>query len=88
MTSSLDSTPSAGEPKQYSPTRTIETPPMSSLYTDRYALPLSTASAHAAERYRAGVDLLLSLWPGAAEALDEAIAADPDFAMALSLIHI
>jgi hypothetical protein len=33
-------------------------------------------------RYRDGVDLLLSAWPGAAEALDEAIAADPDFALA------
>ncbi len=53
-------------------------------YTDRYDLPLSTPSAHAAERYQAGVDLLLSLWPGAAEALDEAIAADPDFALALA----
>ncbi|RED07122.1 tetratricopeptide repeat protein [Ectopseudomonas oleovorans] len=52
--------------------------------TDRYDHPLSTPSAHAAERYQAGVDLLLSLWPGAAEALDEAIAADPDFALALA----
>ncbi|MDQ7911634.1 tetratricopeptide repeat protein [Pseudomonas sp. 102515] len=52
--------------------------------TDRYDLPLSTASARAAERYQAGVDLLLSLWPGTAEALDEAIAADPDFALALA----
>lgn len=51
-------------------------------YTDRYDLPLSTSSALAAGRYRDGVDLLLSLWPGASEALDEAIAADPDFALA------
>ncbi|MFT0183203.1 tetratricopeptide repeat protein [Pseudomonas benzopyrenica] len=57
---------------------------MSTPYTDRYDLPLSTFSAHAAERYQAGVDLLLSLWLGAAEALDEAIAADPDFALALA----
>ncbi|WP_371884485.1 tetratricopeptide repeat protein [Caballeronia sp. S22] len=49
---------------------------------DRYDLPFSTNSDLAADRYRAGVDLLLSLWPGAAEALDEAIAADPDFALA------
>ncbi|EMN5127529.1 tetratricopeptide repeat protein [Burkholderia contaminans] len=49
---------------------------------DRYSLPLSTTSEFAAERYRAGVDLLLSLWPGAAETLDEAIAADPEFALA------
>lgn len=50
--------------------------------SDRYDLPLSTDSDLAAERYRAGVDLLLSLWPGAGEALDEAIAADPNFALA------
>jgi Tfp pilus assembly protein PilF len=50
--------------------------------TDRRGLPLSTASDLAAERYRDGVDLLLSAWPGAAEALEEATAADPDFALA------
>ncbi|KTS79421.1 hypothetical protein NS274_03080 [Pseudomonas oryzihabitans] len=50
--------------------------------TDRYGLPLSTASTQAADAYRTGMDLLLSLWPGAAEALDEAIALDPDFALA------
>lgn len=49
---------------------------------DRYSLPLSTTSDLAAERYRTGLDLLLSLWPGTAETLDEAIAADPDFALA------
>ncbi|MFP6561965.1 tetratricopeptide repeat protein [Paraburkholderia sp. B3] len=49
---------------------------------DRYSLPLSTTSDLAAERYQAGVDLLLSLWPGAGETLDESIAADPDFALA------
>lgn len=51
---------------------------------DRYGQTLSTTSELAAERYRAGVDLLLSLWPGAAETLDEAIAADPMFALALA----
>lgn len=50
--------------------------------TDGRALPLSTSSDVAAARYRHGVDLLLSAWPGAAEALDEAIAADPNFALA------
>ncbi|MEX3980500.1 tetratricopeptide repeat protein [Paraburkholderia sp. EG287A] len=49
---------------------------------DRYSLPLSTTSDLAAERYQAGIDLLLSLWPGAAQTLDEAIAADQDFALA------
>ena len=33
---------------------------------DRRGLPLSTTSDLAAERYREGVDLLLSAWPGAA----------------------
>ena len=49
---------------------------------DRRGLPLSTTSDLAAGRYREGVDLLLSAWPGAAEALEGAIAADPDFALA------
>jgi tetratricopeptide (TPR) repeat protein len=49
---------------------------------DSRGLPLSTTSDLAAERYREGVDLLLSAWPGTAEVLDEAIAADPDFALA------
>lgn len=49
---------------------------------DRYGLPLSTASDTAASVYRNGADLLLSAWPGAGEAFDAAIAADPDFALA------
>lgn len=49
---------------------------------DSRGLPLSTSSDVAAERYREGVDLLLSAWPGADVALEEAIAADPDFALA------
>ncbi|MDH2076838.1 tetratricopeptide repeat protein [Pseudomonas atacamensis] len=49
---------------------------------DRYNMPLSTDSDTAAQHYRTGVDLLLSLWTGVAQTLDEAIAADPDFAMA------
>ncbi len=49
---------------------------------DRYGLPLSTASDNAAAAYLHGVDLMLSAWPGAAEAFDAAIAADPDFALA------
>jgi len=51
-------------------------------YFDSRGLPLSTMSGLAAERYRTGIDLLFSAWPGDAEALDEAIAADPDFALA------
>ncbi|BCM17563.1 tetratricopeptide repeat protein [Mesorhizobium sp. J8] len=49
---------------------------------DSRGLPLSTTSDRAAELYREGIDLLLSNWPGAAEALGEAIAADADFALA------
>ena len=49
---------------------------------DRRGLSLSTTSDLAVERYRDGVDLLLAAWPGAAEALEEAMAADPDFALA------
>lgn len=49
---------------------------------DRYGLPLSTASHAAASAYREGVDLMLAGWTGTAEALERAIAADPDFALA------
>lgn len=49
---------------------------------DSRGLPLGTSSKTAAEHYRDGVALLLAAWPGGAEALDEAIAADPDFALA------
>lgn len=49
---------------------------------DSRGLPISTTSDLAAERYREGVDLMLSTWHGAAEVLDEAITADPDFALA------
>ena len=51
-------------------------------YEDRYGLPLSTASEVAATAYVTGLDLQLAAWPGAAEAFDRAIAADPDFALA------
>ncbi len=50
--------------------------------TDGRGLPISTSSAEAAAHYREGIDLLLSAWPGAAEALEAAIAADPSFALA------
>lgn len=49
---------------------------------DRYGLPLSTASETAAAAYREGVDCMLSAWPGATDAFDAAIAADPEFALA------
>lgn len=49
---------------------------------DSYGLLLSTNSDRAAELYREGVALMLASWPGAAELLDAAILADPDFALA------
>ncbi|MGX7705402.1 tetratricopeptide repeat protein [Methylobacterium sp. Gmos1] len=51
-------------------------------HPDRRGLPLSTRSEDAAAHYRAGTDLLLAAWPGAADALDAAIAEDPGFALA------
>ena len=43
------------------------------LLQDRYGLGLSTSSEAAAAPYRDGIDLMLSSWPGAAEAFDAAI---------------
>ena len=52
------------------------------VFEDRYGLALSTSSETAAVAYRDGVDLMLSAWSGAEGALDAAIAADPEFALA------
>jgi tetratricopeptide (TPR) repeat protein len=52
------------------------------MLTDRYGLPLSTASAGARDAYVEGCDLALTFYPGAARAYDDAIAADPGFALA------
>ena len=49
---------------------------------DRYDLPLTTDSEPAAAAYREGIDCILSGWIGADEALNRAIAADPDFGLA------
>ncbi len=49
---------------------------------DRYGLGLSTASANARDAYVEASDLALTFYPGAAEAYDRAIAADPHFALA------
>ena len=49
---------------------------------DRYGLGLSTASADARDAYVEAADLALTFYPGAAEAYDPAIAADPRFALA------
>ena len=50
--------------------------------TDRFDLPLSTASAIARDAYVRGCDLALTLYPGALDAFDHALAADPGLAMA------
>src|SRR5207253_3187735 len=52
------------------------------MLTDRYGLALSTASAVAREAYVQACDLALTLYPGAVEAYDRAIANDPGFALA------
>jgi tetratricopeptide (TPR) repeat protein len=52
------------------------------MLVDRYDLPLSTPSAAARDAYVQGCDLALTLYPGAVEAFDRAIAIYPGFAMA------
>jgi Tfp pilus assembly protein PilF len=52
------------------------------MLTDRYELPLSTASSDARNAYVQGCKAKLTMYPGAIEAFDRAIAADPAFALA------
>jgi tetratricopeptide (TPR) repeat protein len=52
------------------------------MLTDGYGLALSTASAAARDAYVEGTGLALTFYPGAAQAYDRAIAADPGFALA------
>ncbi len=52
------------------------------MLTDRFGLAVSTASTAARDAYIEGVDLLLTVYPGAAAAFDRATAADPGFALA------
>jgi tetratricopeptide (TPR) repeat protein len=52
------------------------------MLTDRYELPLSTASSAARDAYVEGCEAKLTMHPGAIEGLDRAIAADPGFALA------
>src|SRR5437763_14088498 len=52
------------------------------MLTDRYELPVSTASSAARDAYVAGCEAKLTMYPGAIEALDRAIAADPASALA------
>jgi Tfp pilus assembly protein PilF len=52
------------------------------MLTDGYGLTLSTASPDAREAYVQACEAKLTMYPGAIEAFDRAIAADPDFALA------
>jgi len=52
------------------------------MLADRYGLALSITSSAARDAYVQGCDLALTLYPGALEAFDRAIAADPGFALA------
>ncbi|HEV2185870.1 MAG TPA: hypothetical protein VGR70_01600 [Stellaceae bacterium] len=52
------------------------------MLTDRYDLPLSTASVAARDAYVEGCEAKLTMYPGAIEGFDRAIAADPRFALA------
>ena len=52
------------------------------MLTDRYGLLLSTTSSAARDAYVEGCDAKLTMHPGAIEAFDRAIAADPGFALA------
>ena len=52
------------------------------MLTDRYGLAVSTIVTVARDAYVEGVDLLLTVYPGAASCFDRAIAADPGFALA------
>jgi len=51
------------------------------MLADRYDLPLSTRSIEARDAYVQGCDRALTFYPGAIEAYDRAIAADPGFAL-------
>ena len=52
------------------------------MLADRYDLPLSTASTVARDAYVEGCELALTLYPGAFEAFDRALAVDPALALA------
>ena len=52
------------------------------MLADRYDLPVSTASAAARDAYVEGCELALTLYPGAVECFDRALAMDPGLALA------
>src|SRR6516225_8843458 len=51
------------------------------MLTDRYDLPIATASSAARDAYVQGCEAKLTMYPGAIAAFDRAIAADPGFAL-------
>ena len=52
------------------------------MFMDQYDLALSTSSSAARDAYLRGCEAKLTMYPGAIEAFDQAIAADPGFALA------
>ncbi len=52
------------------------------MLADRYDLPVSTASAAARDAYVEGCELALTIYPGALECFERALAADPGLALA------
>src|ERR1700752_2480240 len=52
------------------------------MLTDRYGLLLSTTSSAARDAFAEGCEAKLTMYPGAIEAFDRAVAADPGFALA------
>lgn len=52
------------------------------MLADRFGLPLSTSSAAARDAYIDASERALTFYPGALAAYDDALAADPDFALA------
>ena len=52
---------------------------------DAFGQPLTCASPEAVRHYDHAVDAHLHAWPGAMQAVDEALAAAPDFALAHAL---
>ena len=55
------------------------------MLTDGYGLPLSTTSFAARDAYVEACEAKLTMYPGAIEAFDRAIAADPDFGRCFTL---
>ncbi|HEX2034887.1 MAG TPA: tetratricopeptide repeat protein, partial [Chloroflexota bacterium] len=57
-------------------------------FRDRYGLPVTTASALAAERYADGVERLLTGEAGGAACIEQALGADPDCALVQAAVAI